>query len=312
MNIQHACWAGVIALPAFFLSPVADTSSDFPSEPVVHENIVYGMHGGLALLMDVYRPAEANGSALLMIPGSGFHAPRGYDAEPMKDDETLAAIIQPCLDLGFTVFTINHRGAPIFRYPAPLEDVRRAARFVRHHAAEYGVTEKALAAVGLSSGGTMALMLGLQESEGDPDAEDPVERESASVDVVAALWSPTNFATMDWVGFAGVMFVTSYLGVPYAPGALDGPHEEASPITWVDADDPPVLLVHGAADRVVPVVQSFSLFETLRDVGVDVEYFTIPNRPHGLPIILDLDDPEALPSPRGIARWVEEHLPTGN
>ncbi len=108
----------------------------------VDRNVVYGMYSGLALLMDVHYPAEPNGYGLIWIGGSGWHAPTRYDARQLKE----RAVPQMFLDAGYTVFMINHRAAPRFRYPAAVEDAQRAVRFVRHNAERYGIDPDQLGA----------------------------------------------------------------------------------------------------------------------------------------------------------------------
>src|SRR5687768_7643375 len=126
----------------------------------VDRNVVYGMYSGLALLMDVYRPAQSNGIAIVAVQGSGWYSPMRYDALQLKASREVTTHAQRFAAAGYTVFAINHRQAPRFRYPAPIEDVQRAVRFVRFHAAEYGVTPDRIGAWGSSSGGHMVELLG--------------------------------------------------------------------------------------------------------------------------------------------------------
>jgi hypothetical protein len=87
------------------------------AEPGVHKNVIYGMHGGLALLMDVYEPTEPNGHALLFIAGSGWHWPTDYGAGGIKDAVASGILgggsVDVFADAGFMVFVINHRQAPL-------------------------------------------------------------------------------------------------------------------------------------------------------------------------------------------------------
>ena len=85
----------------------------------VEENVVYGMYSGLALLMDVHHPAEPNGKGLIWIWGRAWWAPTTYGAGQLKQDGVRPRIF---LDVGYTVFVINHRAAPRFRYPAAVVD----------------------------------------------------------------------------------------------------------------------------------------------------------------------------------------------
>jgi acetyl esterase/lipase len=111
------------------------------------------MVSGLALLMDVHHPPAATGIGILLIGGSGWDSASGYEATSLKDKETqLRGWLPALLGSGYTVFTINHRAAQRFPYPAALDDTRRAVRFIRYHAAGYGIDPGRIGAVGGSSG----------------------------------------------------------------------------------------------------------------------------------------------------------------
>ena len=279
-------------------------------EAKTHANVIYGMHGGLALLMDVYQPADANGHALLFIYGCGWHSPPGYDGFSLKDRPGTLQRIQPLLELGFTVFVINHRTAPLFRYPAAVEDVQRAVRYIRHRRREYGVTLDAIAVVGHSSGGHLGLMLALRAIPGDESAKDPVERERGGVDAVASLAGPTDLTADDWSSWpAGVLssFVGQLQARPPFTHAFPNVHQEASPITYVDADDPPVLLIHGTKDDIVPVTQARALARALKETDARIDYWEVEGAGHGLDEMLRGSDPDAA-SMEKVGRWLLDQL----
>src|SRR5687768_15456371 len=151
----------------------------------VERNVVYGMYSGLALLMDVHRPeAGANGYGIVHISGSGWSAPLGLDARPLKEASHVEIEALPLVEVGYTVFTINHRAAPRFAYPAAVEDAQRAVRFVRHNAARLGIRGDRIGALGGSSGGHLVSMLGVLDGDGDAEDESAVNRESARVQCV--------------------------------------------------------------------------------------------------------------------------------
>lgn len=87
-------------------------------------NVVYGMHYGTALLMDVAYPDSANGYGVLFVPGSGWHETGRYGATPLKELGFVSDREEVLTEAGYTVFTINHRAAPRFTYPAAVEDAR--------------------------------------------------------------------------------------------------------------------------------------------------------------------------------------------
>ena len=170
-----------------------------------------------------------------------------------------------------------------------------------------GVTEDAVAAFGISSGAHLVLMLALTDGDGDPDSADEVERERSKVDVVASFAGPTDLTAEAWMGTRGSTAVTSFIGAPsWLPG---GAHAEASPITYVDGNDPPVLLMHGDADEIVPVSQSRILAARLREHDVEVEYVGDRRRRAQLRAGALITTESELPSFPAMARWLQEHLP---
>lgn len=281
-----------------------------PEALKTHENVIYGMHGGLALLMDVYQPAESKGHALLFIDGCGWHSPPGYEGFSLKDRPATAERIRPLVEIGFTVFVINHRTAPLFRYPAAVEDVQRAVRHIRHHRKDYGVTSDKIAAIGHSSGGHLSLMLALRKLTGDETVRDAVERERGGVDTVASLAGPTNLASHDWKAWPSD-FVASFVGGvrnhPDFPIIITNVHRDASPITYVDSDDPPVLLIHGTEDQIVPVTQSRALAKALGEVDAKIEYWEVDGAGHGIDEMLGGSNAGA-PSMEKVGRWLLARL----
>ena len=247
----------------------------------VEENVVYGMYSGLALLMDVHHPAEPNGKGLISILGSGWQAPTTYGTWQLKQPG-----VQPIfLDVGYTVFVINHRAAPRFRYPAPVEDVQRAVRFVRYNAERYGIDPDHLGGWGGSSGAHLIGLLATMDGHGDPDDSDPVNRESAKLQAVVARAGAFDFAaTADQYGD----FLSPLID------AAD--YREGSPITYVTPDDPPLLLIHGDADPAVPFQQSELMLAALEEQGVETRLIRIPGGRHGAN-----DVPETV-------RWLNRHL----
>lgn len=132
----------------------------------VDKNVVYGMFSGMGLLMDVYRPAQPNGIAIVAVQGSGWYSPMRYDATQLKASREVTSHAERFSEAGYTVFVINHRQAPRFRYPAPIEDAQRAVRFIRFHVSSYGISSDRIGAWGSSSGGHLVETAGNDGWEG--------------------------------------------------------------------------------------------------------------------------------------------------
>lgn len=253
--------------------------SEMPAGTKVDRNVVYGMYSGAGLLLDAYRPAKPNGFGIVFIAGSGFQAAPEYGARPIKETQ-IDLWGPPLLAAGYTVFSVNHRGAPRFHYPAAIEDVQRAIRYVRAHAKDYGVDAAHLGGLGGSSGGNLIGLAALRGAPGIADDADPVNREPATLQVVvlrAAVSDLRNLPTAE-----GANFVVSYMESP--PGnsaAMKQLYEAASPVTQVGPNSPPTLLIHGDADALVPYAQSVAMEAALRKAGAPTRLITVPGGVHG-------------------------------
>ncbi len=245
----------------------------------VERDVVYRWHFGTALLLDIYRPREPNGAAIIWINGSGFHAAPSYLDWELKRAERMALAAQPYLDAGFTIFSINHRAAPEYRYPAALEDAQRAVRFARAQARRLALDPRMVAARGTSSGGHLASLLGTLGTEGHPGAVDPLDRLNAGVGAVVAIRASFDLRDSPSWPSETARGVTSFIGttVEQAPDL----YAQASPITHVSQGDASFLIVHGEVDDVIPVAQADRMVETLQAVGAEVEFVRLSGAGHG-------------------------------
>ena len=282
----------IIVIGLFLLFSPISSSAQENVEPNIESNVIYGMHGGLALLMDVYHPNEPIGFGIIVIPGSGFHQLMSYDALPLNNSPWyLANIIGTDILLknGYTLFAINHRSAPVFRFPAAVEDAQRAVQFVRHNAERFKIDPDRIGAIGHSSGGHLVSMLGTMGDMGDVEGKSPIGREISKVQAVVSLagvFDLTKFAS-GTVGDIGAIasFVGTHLPAwrnPNEPRQLEFDlYADASPITHVTVDDPPFLLVHGDNDPVVSFDQAEGFLAKLKEKEVASELVVIEEGNHG-------------------------------
>jgi acetyl esterase/lipase len=174
---------------------------------------------------------------------------------------------------GVAVASVDHRLSGEATWPAQLHDAKAAVRWLRARAGELGIDAGRVAAWGESSGGHLAALLGLTEGDAELEGAVGVTGPSSAVSAVVAWYAPSDVAA-----------VATDLGTdPHDPAtrealllgaaAVDVPERaaQASPISHVSPAAPPFLLLHGAVDRVIPVVQSERLYEALLEAGVAVE-----------------------------------------
>ena len=295
--------SGIVLLTAIGLSNARVTAQT--SASAIERNVVYGMYGGLALLMDVHRPEQPNGLGIVAVVGTAFHAGTSYDGPPMKEAPyQLGAFVKPLVAAGYTVFSINHRGTPAFRYPAPIQDAERAVRFIRHNPARFGIASDRIGAVGASSGGYLASMLGVRAGSGDPADPDAINRGQGRVQAVVAFCPPTDLTSGfgDW----GMSAMAAYIGSTRMPDPNSPEwklYQDASPISSVTSDDAPVLLIHGDKDLTVPLEHSEKMAAALSAAGVATKLVRVPGAGHRM-----TPNPENIDYTTEMIRWFDAHL----
>ena len=278
-------------------------ASHAAAQPRVDKNVVYGMYSGLALLMDVHRPEKPNGRGVIFVGGSGWHAPLGYNAPGLKEQQT-GPWAAPLLKAGYTVFAINHRAAPRFHYPAAVEDVQRAVRYIRHNAQAFGIDPDRIGGVGGSSGAHLIGLVAMRAAPGTADDPDPANRQPATLQAVVLRAGPSDLLQMK--GQLSLATVVSFMErLPMEQKLF----RDASPVTHVSRAAPPTLLVHGDADDTVPYEQSVIFERALREAGAPARLLRIEGGAHGPefgpPGQPHARFPEVLAAMVG---WLDEHL----
>ena len=202
-----------------------------------------------------------------------FHG--GFWAAGTKEGSLLSLI--PWMEMGWNVVNVEYRLARVAPAPAAVEDCLCALRFLAAQAKTYNIDVNRIVTTGESAGGHLALTSAMiPESAG-------LDRQCASATAV-----PTVAAAINWFGVTDVKDVIDGANRANAAmtwlGSLPNRDEIAkrvSPLTYVRAGLPPILSIHGDADRVVPYQHGVRLHEALGKVGVANQLITIPGGGHG-------------------------------
>jgi acetyl esterase/lipase len=231
----------------------------------VKENVPYASVNGTELHLDVYVPAGHGAEirpAVLLIHGGGWTS---------LDKSTMRGMGQFLARSGFVAFSVDYRllQGTENRWPAQLDDVQRAVRWMRANAAKYGVNPERIGAFGHSAGAQLAALLGMEETR---DNSDPtLGKYSSRVQAVVDVSGPADL-TADHDS-EGEGFLANFLGADYST------HPEvwrdASPAFHISKGDAAFLIVHGTQDQIVPVSQSQELFEKLQSAGVPASLIKI-------------------------------------
>jgi acetyl esterase/lipase len=242
------------------------------------EDVIYGRKDGVALTLDVFQPKQPNGyGVILMVSGGWFSS----------HDAINVGFCQPFLERGYTVFAVVHGSQPKFVVTEIVGDINRAVRFIRHNASKYGVKPDRLGITGASAGGHLSLTMGTTGGPGKPDAKDPVDRESSAVAAVACFFPPTDFLNYgrpdeDAVG-VGILkdFKPAFGPRSDTPEGRQELGREISPIYYVTSNLPPCLIMHGDADKLVPIQQAESFVAKAKSLGATAKLIVKPGAQHG-------------------------------
>jgi L-ascorbate metabolism protein UlaG (beta-lactamase superfamily)/acetyl esterase/lipase len=265
------------------------------------ENIVYGMVSGAALTMDIYKPEHSNNVGIITIPGTAYgYAYSAAYSQPSitenftKDSLYFGKYALMLVEKGYTIFVINHRLAPGFRYTDIFGDCRRAVRFIRFNAAKFDIDPDNIGAFGYSSGATLCSMLGVTELDKDEKQTgiDAVSSKVQSVVTLAARFDLSDFNKKEDTAIQNPIITRvlfNYVGeLPMVDNngyILSGKYAEASPLSYVDKGDASFLIYSSYDDPLVPHRQETSMYKKLISNGVDAKlnlsnkggHFPIPN-----------------------------------
>ena len=272
-----------------------DTSPKIPESVTVHRDIAYVTDGHERQKLDLYVPADTGKNLPLIIWVHGG-AWRGGNKTHYRPMEYLSA--------GYAGASINYRLSQHAVFPAQIEDVKAAIRWLRANAETYRLDPNRFAAWGSSAGGHLVAMLGTAGDVAEFEVGENLEV-SSKVQAVVDYFGPTDFLQMD------AHRLPDGLGhdAPDSPESklVGGPIQEykdrvakANPITYVSKDNPPFLIIHGDQDKLVPFHQSVLLKDALEKAGVPVTFYRVEGGGHGW-----FRDPKV---PELTKAFLEQHL----
>lgn len=253
---------------------------------------VYLTQDGKEFYMDIFRPNgkardeflkptdKGKGLGIVDIASGAWHSDRGK----IRDHETAQMYSIFCAR-GYTVFAVRPGTRPDYDIAQMVSHIKHAIRYIKAHAEEYGIDPDRLGLTGASAGGHLSLMTLLQQEPGDPKAEDPLLKYSTDIVAAGVFFPPTDF--LNWEGKEGTA-VAEALGDILFVGGADGKTEEQvaakakeySPMTYVKAGAPPIYIMHGDADEVVPLSQSVKFVDAMKAVGNEVKFYIKPGGTH--------------------------------
>ncbi len=275
------CFLSFLILLISFANCIAQDSLNFTKT-----EIIYGRKDGMALTMLMLQPKENRNSKAIISVVSGNWVSSYANAANFVNRSKIY------IDNGYTVFAVIHGSQPRYTIPDAISDIKRAVRFIRYNSKEYNIDPLHIGITGSSSGGHLSLMTALSDDKIDSVNKDPVNRVSAKVQAVAVFFPPTDF--LNWgqtnadltkakaaITLARVVSAFEYkewndttqtYKIIIDPEKILQIAKKTSPIYSVSPDDPPVIIIHGDADRTVPLQQTETIIQKLKDANVPNQF----------------------------------------
>jgi acetyl esterase/lipase len=269
--------AGVIIISCNLSCQSLNPNKDiFPNGTVMYGNIPYANDTLKQHMLDIYLPDTGKSSypLIVWIHGGGWRMGDKYgDMGYMK--HTVKEFIQK----GYAIASIDYRWSTKAIFPAQIQDCNRAVEFLFLHASKYKLDKDRIGVIGFSAGGHLASLLGLSNNNQVDDFYYNGKKPEFKISLVLDFCGPSNFLAL-----TGDYSKDPKNGMNILLGGLLADRlrlaKEASPVTYIDKNDPAVLIVHGEKDELINPNQSISLGAALTKAGVKNELIIVRDAPH--------------------------------
>lgn len=258
------------------LEKLADLESKIPETIEEIKDVEYKNVNGKSLQMDFYRPKNADGPLplLLFIHGGGWRSGKRSD---------YLVYLTSFAQKGYMTATVTYRLKRDSIYPAAVEDVTDAVKWLFENGENYGYNPDRIVLVGGSAGAHLAMLAGY--GWGNPVSQShnaaPAYRVKAVVDIYGPVDLTTEYAQNQ-------LLVTGFIGHSY--NEKPDLYREASPNTYLNDSCPPTMILHGTSDMLVPINQSDTMKSRLDALGVPCEYYQVPLWPHSMDMAKRVND----------------------
>jgi acetyl esterase/lipase len=262
--------------PPIVIPPIAKPAPTNSQDKfgTIERDVTYCTITDVALKLDLYYPTISAREPLPVVVN--IHGGSWSAGDKSKSDS--AADIPTLVAHGYLVAVVNYRLAPQWKFPAQIQDVKCAIRFLRANAIKLALDPKRIGVMGCSAGGHLAALAGVADQSAGFDDVGEYANESSRVQAVAALSAPTDLTLYDAVARADML--KRVFGVTTA---LNPVLVHASPVTYVSPDDPPMLIVQANQDRLVSSKHGEELEQRLTKVGVPAKLIAVKNATHCFP-----------------------------
>lgn len=269
-------------LSAQKFDPIKDV---FPQGTVLYGNVPYANDTLKKHLLDVYLPPTGKSSYPVVV---WVHGGAWMLNDKLADMGYMKQTLKGFIDSGYAVASIDYRWSTSAIFPAQIQDCNQAVEFLYQNAGKYKLDKNRIALIGFSAGGHLASLLGLSNNNTVKQFYPNGKKPGFKIKLVLDFYGPSNFEALTGDDLKDPKSPVSLL----LGGILSERTAQArlaSPVTYIDRNDPPFLIVQGEKDQSVNPDQSISLSEKLKKTGVKNDLIIVPGAPH-YGVMFDAED----------------------
>ena len=251
----------------------------FPEGTVMHGNIPYANDSLKKHQLDIYVPASASNNTPLVV---WVHGGAWMLNDKYADMSYMKNTVKGLIDSGYALASIDYRHSTQAPFPAQIQDCNEALEFLYKHAAEYKLDKNRIALIGFSAGGHLASLMGLSNNNNVTEFYPRHQRTHFKIRCVLDFYGPSDLIAISSNPDTSVNNSRNPVALLLGGMAIEHPDlaKKASPVTYVDKNDPPFLIVQGEKDESVPNTQSRLLHSWLGLYGVRNQLIIVPGAPH--------------------------------
>jgi acetyl esterase/lipase len=291
----HYCcrFALLILLLVWFGAPLTAQMAErvkpiFPADTKVYGNIAYANDTSRFHLLDIYLPAHTGKALPLVI---WIHGGAWMLNDKYADMGYMKNTIHALLDSGYALASIDYRYSTVAAFPAQAQDCNQAIQFLYDHAEQYRLDKNRFALIGFSAGGHLASLIGLSANNAVKAFYPENKTPSFKIKTVLDFYGPSDFVILAGAPDTSINNERNPVAVLLGALPLRRPDlaRAASPVTYIDKNDPPFFIVQGEKDESVPYTQSVILQSWLQLTGVKNDLIIVRGAPHYGPMF-DTED----------------------
>lgn len=251
----------------------------FPKGTVTYPNISYAPDTLKKHLLDIYLPAKINNPLPLVV---WIHGGAWMMNDKYADMDYMKNTIRELIENNYALASIDYRHSTEAIFPAQIRDCISAIEYLYQHAKQYHIDRNRIAVIGFSAGGHLASLLGLSNNNQVKGFYPTSSGTHFKLKAVVDFYGPSDLIMLSGNPDTAINNVRSSVSILLGALPLERPDlaKRASPVTYIDKNDPPFLIIQGEKDESVPNTQSKLLSAWLTLAGVKNKLIIVPNAPH--------------------------------